>query len=293
MATENQNQHGINKAAQTGFAKSAAYDQNRPRYAEESVQHLLSQTRVEGVKHARVLDLGAGTGLFTEALAKRPEEYEIVTVEPHEGMRGVLEAKKLQRVTTLDGKGDSIPARDESFDAIFVAQAFHWFATSETLREMHRVLKPHGAIGLLWNVEDYNAPKDHKAATEWEGKLHALIWTFDDNEPRFRHEKWHNVFEDQIKSTPLSVIAAADPLFALPLGQLEQRWTTWITKEKLWDRYSTLSQIAVLEGEDRARTYAKFSEAISHPDVETNEDGELPLHLGTYLYWTTKVPSGG
>lgn len=34
-----------------------------------------------------------------------------------------------------------------------LTQAFHWFANDETLRELHRILKPHGALGLIWNIE--------------------------------------------------------------------------------------------------------------------------------------------
>lgn len=112
----------INPQAQTGFAKAAAYDQHRPTYSTTSVQLLLEQCRVAGLKHAKVLDLGAGTGKFTELLAARDEEFEILIVEPHEGMRAQLEAKKLSRVTVRSGKAEAIDVQDESLDAVFVAQ---------------------------------------------------------------------------------------------------------------------------------------------------------------------------
>ena len=131
------------------------------------------------------------------------------------------------------------------------SQAFHWFATKDTLKELHRVLKPHGALGLIWNIEDYNAPRDHQAATEWEGKIHNLTWTFADNEPRFRHEQWRKVFDEQSKSTPLSLIIANEQYFALPLGEHKEPFATWLPKEKVWERYNTLSHISVLEGEER------------------------------------------
>ena len=79
-----------------------------------------------------------------------------------------------------------------------------------------------------------------------------LIWTLDDGQPRYRHEKWRSVFDDeQLKATPLTITAFANPLFSLPLGEYEEKWTVWLSKEKLWSRFSTWSQIAVLEGEDR------------------------------------------
>ena len=112
----------ISERAQTGFAKSAAYDQHRPAYTPTVVQLLLDNLRVSGKKHAKLLDLAAGTGKFTEALAAREEQYEIVAVEPHDEMRGVLAEKKLAGVSVMAGKGDSIPLEDGSVDAVLCAQ---------------------------------------------------------------------------------------------------------------------------------------------------------------------------
>lgn len=140
----------------------------------------------------------------------------------------------------------------------------------DALREIHRVLKPHGALGMVWNIEDvgrtaishsllgsdqllikYNAPRGHKATTEWEGKLHDLTWTFQDDAPRYRHEEWRKVFDKQSKSTPLSLIIPSEQLFSLPLAETQEPFEVRLSKEKLWERYNTLSQIAMLEGEER------------------------------------------
>lgn len=40
-----------------------------------------------------------------------------------------------------DGTGQHIPLPDNSVDAVFIAQAFHWMAEPDTLDEIHRVLK--------------------------------------------------------------------------------------------------------------------------------------------------------
>lgn len=113
------------------------------------------------------------------------------------------------------------------------------------------MLQMHGALGLIWNVEDYNSPRDTPKTTSWEQKLNDFVWTLDDSAPRFRHEQWRKVFDEQIRSTPLTVTLFANPLFALPLGEHVEKWTAWLTKEALWERYSTLGQIAVLEGDEK------------------------------------------
>lgn len=72
-------------------------------------------------RNARVIDLGSGTGKFTELLAARPENFEVVAVEPHEGMRGTLVKKNLG-VEILDGNAENMPVKDGWADAVIAAQ---------------------------------------------------------------------------------------------------------------------------------------------------------------------------
>ena len=37
-------------------------------------------------------------------------------------------------------------------DAVFSGEAFHWFATDESVAEIARVLRPHGALVIFWNI---------------------------------------------------------------------------------------------------------------------------------------------
>jgi hypothetical protein len=85
-------------------------------------------------------------------------------------------------------------------------------------------------------------------ATDWESAVRDLTWTFDDNRPRFRHEKWRKCFDEQLAHSPFS-LTSADPIFSLPLGEGSVKFETWLSRDDIWKRYRTLSQIAVLEGE--------------------------------------------
>lgn len=120
-----------------------------------------------------------------------------------------------------------------------------------------------------------------------------MILSFDDNQPRFRHEKWRSVFDSQLSSNPLSITSSAEPLFALPLAENTEKWSVWLSEEALWDRLSTLSQIAVLEGEERQKVKKVLEDALKEDDVQRNEKGEVELHGMTVAAWTTKIPQKG
>ena len=112
----------IPEASTRGFMKASAYDSHRPSYPTNSVDSLLQYLQVKDLNKARLLDLGAGTGKFTEILAQRDEAFEITAVEPHDAMREELQKKKLRRVQVLKGVASRIPAGDHAFDAVIAAQ---------------------------------------------------------------------------------------------------------------------------------------------------------------------------
>jgi len=112
----------ISPLARSSFTNSTAYDAHRPTYPAASIQHLLEQCRVAGKRGARIIDLAAGTGKFTEALAAREEGFEIVAVEPHADMRRVLSERGLKGVRVVDGTAEEVPVGDGWADAVFVAQ---------------------------------------------------------------------------------------------------------------------------------------------------------------------------
>jgi SAM-dependent methyltransferase len=122
-----------------------AYERGRPGYAEAALDAL------ELPPDALVLDLAAGTGKLTRQLVSRFAR--VLAVEPLDEMRAVL-ARVVPEAEALPGSADAIPLPDGSVDAVFVGEAFHWFASDDVLREIARVLRPRGILAILFNQAD-------------------------------------------------------------------------------------------------------------------------------------------
>jgi SAM-dependent methyltransferase len=131
----------------------------------------------------KAIDLGAGTGKFTRLLVESGAE--VTAVEPVAAMRERL-ARDLPSVNALDGTAQRIPLSDSCADAVICAQSFHWFASAESLLEIHRVLKPGGMLGLIWNIRDDSIP--------WVAGLTRIMSPYEGDAPRYYRGEWRHVF---------------------------------------------------------------------------------------------------
>jgi trans-aconitate methyltransferase len=115
--------HFVHDAASKGFHNAQSYDAHRPSYGDAAVSSLLKHLGLEGRKNARIVDLAAGTGKFTEVLAARPEEFEIIAVEPLDPMRETLAEKRLNGVEVQEGTGSDMKGVQTGWaDGVIVAQ---------------------------------------------------------------------------------------------------------------------------------------------------------------------------
>ncbi|MFF1608175.1 methyltransferase domain-containing protein [Amycolatopsis sp. NPDC058278] len=133
-------------------SRAAEYAQHRPDYPREAIEWGLSGVR--GTPR-RVLDLGAGTGKLTLGLTALG--LDVTAVEPDPEMRAELE-RAVPSATSLAGNAERIPLPDETVEAVFVGQAFHWFDVPVAMTEIRRVLRPGGVCVPMWNYEDESVP---------------------------------------------------------------------------------------------------------------------------------------
>lgn len=118
------------------------YERGRPGYPPSAVRTL------DAPGSASVLELGAGTGKLTRLLVQ--DHAEVLAIEPDPQMRRWLAAVCPEAVLVA-GTAEAIPLADQSVDAVFSAEAFHWFAHDRALAQICRVMRPDGKLVLMWN----------------------------------------------------------------------------------------------------------------------------------------------
>jgi SAM-dependent methyltransferase len=134
------------------------YERGRPGYPRAAIDWLLGAEPVE------VLDIGAGTGKLTAAVLDAG--HRAIAVEPLPEMRAILTAR-LPDAQALAGSAEQLPLGDGSVDAVVVGAAFHWFDHDVALREIARVLRAPGVLGLLGNGFEVSVP--------WVARLRQIL----------------------------------------------------------------------------------------------------------------------
>ena len=181
---------GVHEGAQAFGGAGDAYERGRPGYPADAVAWMSMSLGIDA--DARVVDLAAGTGKFTRALL--PFARRLVAFEPLEGMWRHLHAAS-PALPVAAATAERIPLRNQSVDAVTVAQAFHWFRAEEALAEIRRILRPGGRLGLVWNRRDQSVP--------WVAELGRLLDRYERDTPRFAKRLWSRAFDSNAPFTPL------------------------------------------------------------------------------------------
>jgi SAM-dependent methyltransferase len=135
-----------NASPYDGLAKR--YDRARPSYPPESI----ACVKVEDGDI--VVDVGAGTGIFTRQLALALSEARVVGIEASEDMHREAERSSagIANVSFVRGRAEVLPFDDKSVRMITVATAIHWFDRPAFYAEATRCLRLDGELLALQNI---------------------------------------------------------------------------------------------------------------------------------------------
>jgi ubiquinone/menaquinone biosynthesis C-methylase UbiE len=105
------------------------------------------ESSVDGASISTILDLGCGTGRFSEGLASRFGAC-VVGIDPSEKMLEQARRKRQRNdIHYQRGAAEAIPLVDGAVDMIFMSMSFHHFREPErAARECRRVLRPDGTL---------------------------------------------------------------------------------------------------------------------------------------------------
>lgn len=129
--------------------RASAFDEERAAPDED-----LSEVRVVVVRELTglplrlVIDVGAGTGLWSDRLA-RWLGLPVIAVEPSGAMISVLREKRLRGIVAAQGRGEGLPLRDGCCGGAWLSTVVHHFEDlTKAAQEVARVLAP-GGVALV------------------------------------------------------------------------------------------------------------------------------------------------
>lgn len=250
----------IHEAAAVGFERGADdYVAARPGYPSAALDLLTTELGLG--PDADVLDLAAGTGKLTVDLVARGAK--VTAVEPVAAMRAALQGL-VPDIEVHDGTAEALAFAAGSFDLVTVAQAFHWFDAPPALAEIRRVLRPGGALVMIWNVRD--------ETVGWVRELGQIKDAVADGPPYDLHQQvdWESV-------------VAADGGF----GPVTQDWfPNWqdASVETVVGRTASTSWISALPDDRREAVLDDVRALLArHPATRGRE--RFPFPHDTVVHW--------
>src|SRR5258708_25080866 len=132
------------------------YDRARPRYREEMFDDLFALSGI-APERARILEIGSGSGIATEPLARRG--CEVVCVELGANLARIA-AKKLApfpRVTIINADFEDWDDAG-AFDIVFAATSWHWIAPDLKYQKAAKLLRPGGTLAFTTGAHAF--PRD-------------------------------------------------------------------------------------------------------------------------------------
>ncbi len=123
-----------------------AYDATRPSYPSD-LYDAIDRLTVP-LRGARVIEVGAGTGIATRGLRDRGADVLAIDIGPAmlQRLRNRIPGQR-----AVLARAEAMPVPAASVDIVCAAQAWHWVDPERGPLECRRVLRSGGALAVWWN----------------------------------------------------------------------------------------------------------------------------------------------
>lgn len=192
--------------------------------------------------------------------------------DAHEAGRATYPAPAVEAILSfagaevLDAVAEAVPVARGSVDAVVAAQSFHWFDAEGAAAEVARVLRPGGAVALIWNRRDEHV--------DWMRDVTRILDARSGDTPRYRTGLWRRGFDGNPAFGPLAL----------------QTWPHHgaAGRDVVLARVASMSFVAALESEPREHLLAEIGCLLdTHPATRGRDDVAIPYV--TELFTTRRV----
>lgn len=136
----------MTKPALTFNEVAPLYHKVRPRYPQELFNALFKLTDIP--KNARILEIGAGTGIATAELVKHG--FHVVALEPGPEMALVLKQNlKSPNLEVIISTFEDWTLPQGGFDLVVSFTAFHWLDPATCYQRISKALSPSGYLAIV------------------------------------------------------------------------------------------------------------------------------------------------
>lgn len=228
-------------------ADAAAYRRGRPPYP-AAVFDLLAE-RCGLRPGARVLEIGAGTGLATGPLLAAGAH--VLAVEPGESLAAILaddHACDRLEISITDFEDADPPG---GFDLAVAATSLHWLDPATSTGRIGRLVRPGGWLAAWWNEFG-----DVKRPTAFRDRLDEVYHDLLPAEPGYRDSRSHVLDTDRWRRQ----LTAGGYFGEVSVEIIE--WHQSLTARSARDLWATFPNVAELAPPDRARFSARLGAIV-------------------------------
>ncbi|HEX4792119.1 MAG TPA: methyltransferase domain-containing protein [Actinospica sp.] len=251
-------------------ADALTYRRGRPPYP-DSIFELLTE-RCGLRPGARVLEIGAGTGLATEPLLAAGAH--VVAVEPGDGLAAILAAdhacERLE-IFVSDFEAVDLPGR---FDLAVAATALHWLDPVTSTAKIAGLVRPGGWLAAWWNEFG-----DVKRPTIFRDRLDEVYHDLLPAETGYRDSRSHVLDTDRWRRQ----LTAGGYFDDVSVEIIE--WNQILTAQTARDLWSTFPNIAELAPPNREEFLTRLGSLVDELG------GQVPDPRLTVIYTAQRVQS--